>query len=834
MSLFIIVKTCIFKIYKYNEIKDCKKACKIWIVILILFIFIGYILADTKCSKFDELKNYAKSLENNSKICLTGVAKNVRIEKNNFNGFAISFILVLDDMDIVVKQNIKANNKIISEHLNGKNNINGKDVYVIGKYVIPSHARNPRTFDYYNFLISKGVGLQFDAENILFDKRNKNNNFIENDKNKISDYENEIDISKFKSYVMPNKKSCSSAVCRHLVSFYYQIYGQATSMRDNFLRELSSHIDKDKLSIIDAICFGNKSNMQEEIYESYQKNGTAHILATSGLHLGLLYLLLKKILFLKREKCKSVIVLIVLFFYCLMAEFTISILRAYIMIVVDIVGNVFHRRVSIVTSASFSLIIILFINPLSILDIGLQMSFLAIYIIAMIIRKIDYILPKSKKIIKVILTTLIMQLVMLPYTMYNFNYFSLSAFVANIIIGIIGTLLLVFSILLIGFSFAWTIPQLMKLYIAELVDVFNVINKWFYHDGILVFDVVSPPIWFICVFYLLLFFIFSEGYYILKKRKLNRIRNGIVCIIVIISAIIGLWYSNEFDETKVIFVDVGQGSCVFFKTDDGENILIDGGGNENYDVGKKILKPFLLKNRISKIDYAFVTHEDIDHVDGIYSLYRDGMIDKVVLSDIKHSDFVTNGVNDKNTSNKNKRKYKWDEKNVIRVSSGYKFTFNNNEYIEVLHPDAKGFESNEINLTKNGNISRHLSEENDNSLVILIKSNNMTFLATGDISSNVENFLVDNNFLKKSKVDILLLPHHGSKYSSSERFLEYIQPSIAIIQVGRKNRYGHPSEEVLERCMKNDIILYRNDYMGAIGIINRSNKLKVITNIVKE
>lgn len=220
---------------------------------------------------------------------------------------------------------------------------------------------------------------------------------------------------------------------------------------------------------------------------------------------------------------------------------------------------------------------------------------------------------------------------------------------------------------------------------------------------------------------------------------------------------------NEFiPYEQVTFLDVNQGDCCIIENKYNEGvILIDTGGLKNYDIAKKRILPFLEYKGIRKIDTIFISHDDYDHM---------GALEPLILQiPIQH--IVTNP-----------------DLNDYLVGKLY-------------------FE----NLNKNAS---NYQEKNQQSMVLKVKVANLNFLFTGDIDYQVEQEIVNN--YPDLKVDILKVAHHGSKTSTSDIFLQQIQPKIAVISVGKNNPYHHPSSDVLSRLQQQQILIFRTDIHGSI------------------
>ena len=215
---------------------------------------------------------------------------------------------------------------------------------------------------------------------------------------------------------------------------------------------------------------------------------------------------------------------------------------------------------------------------------------------------------------------------------------------------------------------------------------------------------------------------------------------------------------------QVTFLNVYQGDCTIIQDSyNGKVMLIDTGGLNNYDIANKKIMPYLNYHGIRKIDIVVLTHDDYDHCGALNELADEILIDKIIT---------------------------------------------NND-------DVSNITLGKIVLT-NINVSyKNATTDNDKSLVLYGNICSLNFLFTGDVSYTIEKEIV--NTFENLQVDVLKVAHHGSKYSTSSEFVSSINPSIAIISVG-KNYYGHPSEEVLETLNKFDIKIYRTDKEGTIKI----------------
>lgn len=616
-------------------------------------------------------------------------------------------------------------------------------VYITGEVSIPKERTNPKTFDYRRYLKSVGIRCIITADC--------------------------IDTVKNAGGIAALLKT---AKCR---------------TADIFESTLG-----DDSAVVMGLLFGETSGIDEDIIETFRRGGTAHVLAVSGLHLGLLYSFLCRFKRKKRSIPADAVIVLALTAYTALAGFTASVVRACLMIFIHIAGNHLNRRYDLVSSACVSMIIILAINPMQIYNAGFQMSFLAVITLGVMIPLIQ------KKIKGILLPMIAVQTGMVPYTMYVFNYVSLTSVISNIPVYFIAAAMIPAGISVIAFCWLPVIAKPAAMITGLFVKLLLWCNDFTYMGGVFTFDVASPSVIFLAVYYIFIFYLCSEaGQIALIRRNYKKIA-AVFAAAVICGAGCSVYLSDGFEKTDMVFVDVGQGDCLHIKAG-GKNLLIDGGGSFNYNVGKSTLKPYLLKNGVTKIDMAIATHLHTDHYQGLKELSQTYRIKKL-------------GVYEANRVNENhlKKEFKTDE--ILYLAAGDVINISRDVSVEVLSPD-RGNPLDE-------------KDENKNSLVLRVNVKGSSVLMTGDIDEKGEKTLIPNTDIK---ADILKIAHHGSRYSSCEKFIAAAAPEIAVIQVG-KNTYGHPSEEVIKRLEEHKITVLRNDEQGAVGIrVNKAGGFGIVT-----
>lgn len=275
---------------------------------------------------------------------------------------------------------------------------------------------------------------------------------------------------------------------------------------------------------------------------------------------------------------------------------------------------------------------------------------------------------------------------------------------------------------------------------------------------------------------------------------------------------------TENNYLKVDFLDVGQGDSIFIETPEKHQILIDGGPNSTVLQKLQDLMPFFDRS----IDLVILTHPESDHMRGLIDVLQRYKVDYVLWTDIARNtpEFKkwVSVLNSKKNPNANFSASIFFGQNATRVITAYagaKIRAGKAE-IDILYP-FENLSGKEFKKTSN-----------DTAVVSRLVFGQDSFLFTGDISSAAEKKLVSEKNILAS--DVLKVAHHGSKYSTSDLFLENVKPKIAVISVGAKNTYGHPTLEVLQKLQKFGIQTLRTDTNGDIKMVSDGKNIKLIKN----
>lgn len=240
---------------------------------------------------------------------------------------------------------------------------------------------------------------------------------------------------------------------------------------------------------------------------------------------------------------------------------------------------------------------------------------------------------------------------------------------------------------------------------------------------------------------------------------------------------------------EVTFIDVGQGDAILLQTPQGENILIDSGEDEAF---RHKLKKALVLRGVNAIDALVATHYHSDHMGAMTDVFDNFEVKRLVVPDYE-------------PDNKAKERLieaaKKENSQICEISEGSAFPHLSSDLIiSVLHPQKGGFSDN----------------ENDNSLVLMAEYFETTLLLMGDLEEEGEKEIIQKYDIE---TDILKVAHHGSTTSSCKAFLEAVDPTYAVIQCGKDNRYGHPHSETIAALEDDDVRIYRTDLDGSITFL---------------
>ncbi len=558
------------------------------------------------------------------------------------------------------------------------------------------------------------------------------------------------------------------------------------NIKEKMIDNANRNMPKRTANLLLGILIGERDNIQEDIIESFRTANLSHILAVSGAHtsyiiLGITYLISKS----KTPKRIGYIITIInLLIFIIITGASYSVVRACIMAIVVIGAKICYRKENFFTSICISLIIILIQNPFAINDIGLKLSFMGTAGIVIFNKSITNFFIKLKikqKIAEALSVTFSAQLMIMPITILNFNIISLTFFISNILASPLLGIIIIFGFISIFISSILNpISKILFLILhifLELLILVSKVTEKIPGSSILV---RTPNILFAIVYYILI--LFFNYFFVIKQNPTRRFHKKIIKIITIKNIknafkVIAVVFLIMLLLTRIVriinptlkiyFIDVGQGDSTLIVTPKNKKILIDGGEGKT-----NVLFQYLLDRRINKIDYIIISHFDSDHCNGLIEIIEKMRVENIVMS--KQS----------KESEEYKKILEIIKQKNIKVSSVKaedKIIIEKNLYIKILNP-AEKFEFQDLN---------------NNAIVAKLVYKNFSMLFTGDIEKAEENLA--KKYKNELKSTILKVAHHGSKTSTSEEFLKYVEPQIALIGVGENNKFGHPNQITIEK-----------------------------------
>lgn len=294
-----------------------------------------------------------------------------------------------------------------------------------------------------------------------------------------------------------------------------------------------------------------------------------------------------------------------------------------------------------------------------------------------------------------------------------------------------------------------------------------------------------------------------------KVKKIEKVaRQKYILIAFILPVMILMICYSKNENLEITMIDVGQGDSIFVRTPDNETYLFDGGSSDMKNAGKYVIVPFLKAKGTEELDYAIISHMDADHMNGIKEILEEencfGLkINNVVLPDIggKDEDFLA--------FEKIIR-----QKGISIIYAGVGDMIGENINTKISHSD--GTDSKVVLKCLYPSKGGVYSSTNGYSMTVSLNYKSFDMLFTGDLETEGENSMRGKNQLKD--YDVLKVAHHGSMYSTQEKFLAVVRPEIALISCGAANSFGHPHKELISRLENIKSKIFITSECGEISI----------------
>ncbi|MEE0769159.1 MAG: ComEC/Rec2 family competence protein [Clostridia bacterium] len=399
-------------------------------------------------------------------------------------------------------------------------------------------------------------------------------------------------------------------------------------LRNLMKTKIEKLLPKETSGLCLGMLIGETSGIEENMQENFRDSNLSHILAVSGANVSYIivsitYIFNKMCL---RKRLSKIISIILLILFMLLTGCTSSVNRACIMAILMLIAELLYRKSDVYNNLAISALILLIINPYSLLDIGFQLSYMGTIGIVFLHDKIGNFIKINNKIVKyffeMIAVTTCANLAIIPIMMFHFNTISLTFYFSNIIVGPILGIVVIIGFIMFFISLIFTpISSLIAIVLNLMLKFIIKIAEITANMPFSKITIITPSFFFIIVWYLIIISISYKQKVKIFYHKNNKLIKKIVSCILIIVLIVNLIIKVD-KKLEIHFVDVGQGDACLIITPLNKKILIDGGGSEfgSFNVGEKTLLPYLLDRRINKLDYIIISHFDSDHV-RFYSIF---------------------------------------------------------------------------------------------------------------------------------------------------------------------------------------------------------------------
>lgn len=577
-------------------------------------------------------------------------------------------------------------------------------------------------------------------------------------------------------------------------------------IRAQILQRIERHFDAFCGGFLKAILLGDRQDLSPDLIREFQNTGIVHVLAISGLHVGFVALIFYLLIsFLPLPfKIQNVLVLVSLLFYAGLIGNQPSVWRATLMIALYLLAVNLERKPSIYNIIFAAAFFILLFQPQQLFWVGFQFSFAAVLSIVFFLERFksfpDTLLQKVRPpalqtkikqwIVLPFLVSFAAQIGTLPLSAFYFYKISLVSFVLNIFVipligGIVAAGMLFLLLAFVAPILAAPLAELLSFVILLLKETISAISQ------VPFAYLVTGKVTLLRIgIYAAILWLLMGGFKLSRRRYLA----GVGAALLMLAILLG----KGSRPLQIVFLDVGQGDAAIIKTADFKNLMVDtGSARGRPDQSYSSLSATLNFLGISRLHKLIISHPHMDHMGEVFKLIESIAIDSVYLPVAKTP-------------------YFWRDSllKMLRVKA---IGFRELQWGQILPIDAHTrlyvlgpfpvFETFEQPSGKN---------VNNNSLVFLLKHERWKILFPGDVERSAENYLCLWEELLKS--DVLKVSHHGSLTSTTEAFLERVKPGIAVISVGRKNKFRHPSSEVVQRLHRVCERVYRTDRDHAVWL----------------
>jgi competence protein ComEC len=598
-------------------------------------------------------------------------------------------------------------------------------------------------------------------------------------------------------------------------------FDQIERLRSPIRSLLKERLPPDEAALLQALILGEKQGIDLRLREPFSRAGLAHVLAVSGLHValvawfafaicvGLLSLSYRLALSVEVRKIAAAATCVPVVGYACLTGFEVSCQRAMIMVLAFLCSIILGKEKEWWSTFALAGLVVLAIDPSALFSISFQLSFCAVAGILWLgppLRRILRFPARGEKGKQKVTTrfylyfadlaavTLSATIFLLPLTSFYFHRLSLMVVPANLtVLPVLGLLVLplglcaVVSLPLSG-SLAVIFLKGAAWSLERMMDYVSYWSSWSWSEA----WVITPNVPEVLLLYALMFSLFFAV-------RSARARAGLIVVLLLLAGDSFYWIQRNFYSPylRVTYLDVGQGNAALVQFPGNVRMLIDGGGfsGGQFDVGRMVVAPFLLRSKITRIDYLVLTHPESDHMDGLC----------FIAAHFKPKEFWHNGQRaETNTYRRLMGILRSRKVPMVSPTNWKGERLMEGVKVAMLHP-RKGEEESGL-------------KTNDRSLVLKLSYKDRSFLFPGDLEKAGEEEVVLGAG-PDLESDVLLAPHHGSRSSSTWPFLKRVRPRVCVISAGEGNAFLFPNPEVLKRLESLGCRIFRTDQAGAVEVV---------------
>jgi len=610
--------------------------------------------------------------------------------------------------------------------------------------------------------------------------------------------------------------------------WYRKLHFYPERVRHSVRTFLEARLKPGMAGLYAALLIGSRTGIDSAVLENFKATGCMHLLAISGLHMGLLGMIsfvilswiMKRSTFLLHHvhvpTIATFLSLPLLFAYAFIAGMNTPVMRALIMAVFFLLGVVLHRQRSILHIVAAAALFLLLVRPLAVFTASFQLSFSSVLAIALIFPRLIRLLDKESPTIPAriyaylsaaFLVSIAATLGSLPFMLLHFNRFSPIGPFMNLLVEP----LLCFWALPLGLTalpFTFLSP--------ETADFILKIGSYGFSAAIQV-TALGSSIPFASLWSITPSFTETMLYYAILALWFFAAGPTQKRVALVLSALFifyftrGLWYSLPGRTTEISYLDIGQGSSTFIKMPEGRTVLLDGGNTSSppFDPGERIIAPFLWKNKIWRLEDVIISHPHSDHYNGL----------KFIVSHFHPKRLWING-RENDTRPYSELLQEAESRGVQIIAP---------EQADLVLSDRKASLTGIHNYAFNREAA-HKGEEmpvNDLSLVLRLQHDRHSFLFPGDIGVHMEEFLVEQE--TDLQADVLLAPHHGSSGSGSKTFLDSVDPEFIVVSAGRNSKGRYPSAQHLREWRADGRTILEISRVGTVTFTTDGTRMQAMT-----